>query len=74
MKPLKLKLTLACVLLSAAHQVSAHAGNHDVSSWHHYLTSADHAAVFLLLVLSGLGVLTYFSRKRAGTRTLAVRK
>jgi len=61
MKPLKSKFTLAGVLLSGSHQVSAHAGNHGVSSWYHYVASADHVAVFLLLVLSGLGMLTYFA-------------
>jgi hypothetical protein len=74
MNILKSKFTLAGVLLSGSCQVSAHTGNHGIFSWHHYVASADHAAVFLLLVLAGLGVLTYFARKPAGNRTLVVRK
>ena len=38
-----------------ACQVSAHTGNHGIASWHHYLVSADHSAVAVLLVVSGLG-------------------
>lgn len=74
MNTLKLKFTLAVVLLSGSCQVWAHTGNHGMSSWYHYLASADHAVVFLLLVLCGLGILTYLGRKPAGSRKQVVRK
>lgn len=63
MNTLKSKLALTGVFLSGSCQVSAHTGNHGTSTWHHYLTSANHAPVFLLLALFGLGILIYFSRK-----------
>ena len=59
MNTLKSKFTLAGVLLSGSCQVSAHTGNHGMASWYHYLASADHAAVFALLAVSGLGLITY---------------
>jgi len=74
MNTLKLKFAMAAVLLSGSFPVSAHTGNHGTSSWYHYVVSADHAALFLLLVLSGLGILTYLARKPVAVRKLTARK
>lgn len=59
MNTLKSKIIIGGPLLSGACQVSAHTGNHGIASWHHYLVSADHSAVAVLLVVSGLGLITY---------------
>jgi hypothetical protein len=68
MNTLKSKLTLASLLLSGSCQALAHTGDHGISFWHHYVASVDHVSVFLLLALSGLGILTYFALKPASNR------
>ena len=67
---MKSKLPIAGALIAESSLVSAHAGGHGMSSWHHYLTSPDHAVVFITLVLAGLGIGVYLVRNSTSINTI----
>lgn len=62
----KAKAMVTGLLVAESSLVSAHPGSHGGSSWHHHLTSPDHAAVVVLVALIGLGIVAYLVRKSAG--------
>lgn len=66
MNSLKSKAMVTGLLLAGSSLVSAHPGSHGASSWHHHLTSPDHAAVVVLVALIGLGIVAYLVRKSSG--------
>jgi len=69
MNPFKFNFIVAGALAAAPSLVSAHPGSHGASSWHHYLTSPEHAALLVVFVLIGLGCSIYLSRNSTSTRT-----
>ena len=45
------KIAFTGALLAESSLVFAHSGDHGVSPWHHFLTSADHTAALVLIAL-----------------------
>ncbi len=68
MNTVKSKIAFTGALLAGSSLVSAHPGDHGVSSWHHFLSSPDHAAALVLVALAVLvtGVGAFRSPTRTG--------
>jgi hypothetical protein len=54
MNTVKSKIVFSGALLAESSLVFAHSGDHGVSSWHHFLSSPDHAAALVLVALAVL--------------------
>lgn len=64
MNTLTRTVTLASTLLTGSSLASAHGAGRDASSFYHYLTGADHVAVFTLIGVAALATGLAHLRRR----------